>query len=452
MDGSRASEVLVGAGPIRLELRDVSQRRIAGLFKVHLYREGTEELILAFRPLDNLSSKLTALGFYRLVVACAELESSRRNKEERESLCPFDEDSDPHFGIVTSPAMVELLATARKIAKTEIPVLITGETGTGKELLARAIHHHSARAEHPFLPFTCTAVPREMLDSQLFGYRRGAFTGAQDAFAGVIRGASGGTLFLDEIGEIGLDVQPKLLRFLETGDIHPLGESKPVKADVRIIAATNANLEQLVSEGRFREDLYYRLNVIRFRLPPLRERREEIPPLAHHFLRTFGDELRKGRLRISDETLEYLLLYNWPGNVRQLSNEIRRLAALAEPDATLMPEHLSADIRASRRTIPATGLEPGPDEMIVQLDQPLDRVVEAVERAMVRRALDACGGHFEEAAALLGITRKGLYLKRRRLGLDPPGPTAPPAGAPGQTPIEDVHEREEIDGRGLAIG
>jgi DNA-binding NtrC family response regulator len=254
-----------------------------------------------------------------------------------------------------------------------------------------------------------------MLDSQLFGYRRGAFTGADAGFEGVIRGAAGGTLFLDEIAEIGPELQPKLLRFLETLEVHPLGESQPVKVDVRIIAATNADLETLLTAGRMREDLFYRLNVVRLQLPPLRERREEIPPLIDHYLRRFSEELKKGRLTLDDETLEFLLLYSWPGNVRQLVNEVRRLVALAEPDGRLGPALLSAEIQASRKT---TRLAPGDEpEIRIRMDQPLNDAVEMIEQAMVKRALDRARGNYENAARLLGISRKGLFLKRRRWGM-----------------------------------
>jgi DNA-binding NtrC family response regulator len=256
-----------------------------------------------------------------------------------------------------------------------------------------------------------------MLDAQLFGYRRGAFTGAHEAFQGVIRAATGGTLFLDEIGELSLDVQPKLLRFLESGEIHPLGEPQPIAVDVRVVAATNANLEQLVADGRFREDLFYRLNVVRLQVPPLRERREEIPPLVHHYLERCTRESRKTGIRVAEETMEYLVLYRWPGNVRQLANEVRRLVALAEPGAVLMPEHLSNDIRASRRTIPASDRALAPTEFVVRLDQPMAAAMEHLERTMVQHALKLAGGRLEEAAQLLGLSRKGLYLKRQRLGI-----------------------------------
>ena len=183
--------------------------------------------------------------------------------------------------------MAELLGTIRKLATSNIPVLLTGETGSGKEVIARTVHDTSTRASKPFVPFNCAAVPRDLVESQLFGHRRGAFSGAHEHFDGVIRAARGGTLFLDEIGEMSLDVQPKLLRFLESGEIHPLGEAKPIVVDARVVAASNADLERLVSQGQFREDLFYRLNVIPVQLPPLRERKEDIPLLVQHFLEKF---------------------------------------------------------------------------------------------------------------------------------------------------------------------
>lgn len=296
-------------------------------------------------------------------------------------------------------------------------VLLSGETGVGKELFARAVHQSSPRSDRVFFPFNCSTVPRDMFDSQLFGHKRGSFTGAVDESKGVIRAAAGGTLLLDEIGEMTIETQPKLLRFLESGEILPLGESKPQHVDVRIVAATNANLEQLVAEGRFREDLYYRLNVIRINIPPLRERREEIPALVQHFLEQFGRELHKPMLRVADETLEYLVLYRWPGNIRQLANEVRRLVAMAEPASVIMPAHLSDDIAESRRTLPANRSARLFDEVVTRIDQPLAAAVEHIERAAIQRALSVTDGRLDEAARMLGLSRKGLYLKRQRLNL-----------------------------------
>ena len=221
---------------------------------------------------------------------------------------------------------------------------------------------------------------------------------------------------MDEIGDMPLEVQPKLLRFLESGEIHPLGEPQPIKVDVRVIAATNVNLKSLVSSGRFREDLYYRLSIVPLHLPPLRERRGEIASLASHYLTKYGSEFRKGDLRLSEDAMEYLLLFRWPGNVRQLANEMRRIAALAEAGAVVMPEHLHAEITeaspASRMDAPRR--EPHGNEIIVRIDQPVAAAVEHIERAMIANALRLTDGNVERAAAMLGLSRKGLYLKRQK--------------------------------------
>ncbi len=365
----------------------------------------------------TLAAGCVFAALWHLIGSCVDYHRLRDKERQRDALWPSEVGGDAEVGIRIADTTREIWAIARKIADTNLPVLITGETGTGKEVLARAIHQFSRRAAKPFLPFNCKAVPRDLLDSQLFGYRRGAFTGAFETFPGMVRAASGGTLFLDEIGDLDRDLQPKLLRFLETDEVLPLGETHPIRADTRIIAATNADLGRAVSEGRFREDLYYRLNVIHFHLPPLRERREEIPPLIHYFLRRHGEPAGKGKLQISDEALEYLLLYHWPGNVRQLENEVRRFVALAEPEGVITPESLSPTLRAARRTMPAPQADMGePPCLQLRLDQPLPAAVRQLEVAMIAHALRATQGKIEQAAQLLGLSRKGLLLKRRRLG------------------------------------
>ncbi len=368
------------------------------------------------RPRPELDHRCTLAAIRKLIASACALDQYRRDEKQRAALWPAEALEGDAESLWVSEQSTELLHLARRIASSPMPVLLTGETGTGKEMLARVIHRASNRADRPLVPFNCTAVPRDMLESQLFGYRKGAFTGAEAAFQGVIRSASGGTLFLDEIGDIGVDLQPKLLRFIEQQEVHPLGEAHAVKVDVRIIAATNANLDELVAQGRFREDLLYRLKILPLHLPPLRERREEIPALLQHYLQKFGDEQRKGRVTLSDETLEYLLLYTWPGNIRQLANEVRRIIALAEPDATVTPALLSQEIQASRRTLPAAGA-PAEPEIRLRLDQPLPAAVDALEQTLVRHALERSNGRVEEAARILGISRKGLFLKRRRWGL-----------------------------------
>ena len=389
------------------------------------HRDEIWQLVARARP--ALDDRCTLAAIRKLVNTASTLDRYRRDEKQRAALWPADALEGDAESLWISEQSAELLSIARRIASAPIPILLTGETGTGKEMLARVIHRASDRAERPMHPFNCTAVPHDMLESQLFGYRKGAFTGADSAFPGIIRAAAGGTLFLDEIGEAGLAVQPKLLRFLEHQEVHPLGEPHAVKVDVRIIAATNANLEQLVAEGRFRDDLLYRLNALKLHIPPLRERREEIPPLVQHYIRKYGDEQRKGRLTLSDEALEYLLLYRWPGNIRQLANEVRRLIALAAPDSTLTPAMLSPEIQATRRTI-AADAPPAEPEIRLRLDQRLPEAVETLEQTLVRRALERSNGRVEEAARLLGISRKGLFLKRRRWGLAGDGDRRSAAG------------------------
>jgi DNA-binding NtrC family response regulator len=376
----------------------------------------SRQIEVAITPLPDLESLVTVHAIAMLLDIVRELERAQAEREQHLTLWPVEELPIDGEESVIAGRMRETMNFAQRVARTTASVLITGESGTGKEIVARAIHAHSGRASKPFVPFNCTAVPRDMLESQLFGHRRGAFTGADRDFAGLIRTARDGTLFLDEIGEMGLDLQPKLLRFLESGEISPLGEPGPLTVNVRIVAATNANLEELVQQGRFREDLFYRLNVIRLSIPPLRERRDEIPGLVHHFVARAAAEFAKGRVRVTEETLDHLLLFDWPGNVRQLQNEVRRMVALLEPDASLTPAALSPELRratakaASRNT-------PGTIAFAVAPGEKLTPAISRIEREMIRAALRASHGRVDAAAKALGISRKGLYLKRQRLGL-----------------------------------
>ncbi len=374
---------------------------------------------IALVPPAQVGRLVTLVALERLAAAGRYQHRARTVERERVALWPIEQDAAVSDELIAcSSEMLTVVARARHVASTPITVLITGETGTGKEMIARLIHAASPRAGKPFVPFNCTSVPRDLMDSQLFGHRRGAFTGAAVDHPGVIRAAAGGTLYLDEVGDLALEVQPKLLRFLELNEIQPLGDTQPHRVDVRIVATTNRDLDQLVEEGAFRSDLFYRLNVVPLHLPPLRERREEVPPLAEHFLNRAAREFHKERLHLAEETMEYLVLYRWPGNVRQLANEMRRMAAMAEPGAVLMPEHLDPAIRAGRRTIAAAIPDLDPTELVVRLDQPHAALIEHAERAQIRYAMQQCGGRVEEVAKRLGLSRKGLYLKRQRLGLE----------------------------------
>ncbi len=316
--------------------------------------------------------------------------------------------------LTASAAMTRLVEQIQRLQGNDLTVLITGESGTGKELVARAIQVGSHRSAAMFLPYNCTTTGRDLADSQLFGHRRGSFTGAVSDQPGLVRSAAGGTLFLDEIGDLAIDVQPKLLRFLEQQEIMPIGETRPLRVDVRVLAATNADLEQRVAEGKFREDLYYRLSVIRIHVPPLRERLEEIPHLSTYFLREASERLGKPDIQLSSEALDMFSQYWWPGNVRQLKNEIQRAVAMSVPGGTIETSHLSPEIgalRLSGASLPSrTNRAPAN----------LASAIEQVERELIQAAIDRSRGNISEAARTLGLTRRGLYLKLRRLGLESP--------------------------------
>ena len=316
--------------------------------------------------------------------------------------------------ICASAAMNRVADQIQRLQGHDLMVLITGESGTGKDLIARAIHVGSPRSAAMFLPYNCTTTQRDLADSQLFGHRRGSFTGAITDQQGLIRTAAGGTLFLDEIGDLPLDIQPKLLRFLEQGEVMPVGETRPQAVDVRVLAATNADLEQRVQEGKFREDLYYRLSVIRIHVPPLRERREEIPHLSTYFLREASERLGKPDVHLSSVTLDLFDRYWWPGNVRQLRNEVQRAVAMSPPGGTIEPDHLSPDLTA----LPSTGVASTRTATRVLGARNLAAAVEDVEREVIGSALRKTSGNISETARVLGLTRRGLYLKMRRLGLD----------------------------------
>jgi DNA-binding NtrC family response regulator len=372
---------------------------------------------LACQLPDSPDKVLTLGTLLRVGQLALELERLRETERQRAALWPETSTEVASGVIFETDTMREVLTTARRIAETTVPVLITGETGTGKEVLARLIHGYSSRAKASFIPFNCTSMSRDMIESQLFGHRKGSFTGATEHSIGVVRAANHGTLLLDEVGDMHLDLQPKLLRFLESGEIHPVGEPHPQKVDVRVMAATNADLKVRVSSGDFREDLYYRLSIVPIHLPPLRERRGEILPLARHYLSKYAREFRKGDLRLDEETMDCLVLFRWPGNIRQLSNEMRRVAAMAEQGAVVMPDHLTAEIRRSQATF-APRSEPRANEVLVRLDQPVSAAIEHVERAMVINALKKTDGLLEPAAKMLGLSRKGLYLKRQRYQIE----------------------------------
>jgi two-component system response regulator AtoC len=309
--------------------------------------------------------------------------------------------------VAASPAMIDLLELVERAAEYKATVLLTGESGTGKEVLARVIHAQSGRRHQAFVAVNCGAIPEALLESELFGHARGAFTGADRARRGLFVEADGGTLFLDEIGELPPSLQVKLLRVLQEEEVRPIGESKPRIVNVRVIAATSRDLEREVAAGRFREDLFYRLDVFRVRVPPLRERRDDVPLLVDHFIARFREALGKPVRTIADDALDRLVEHDWPGNVRELENAIERAMILCDGDRITLrelPEALSAPRRSAPP--PANGG-----------DFSLRRARRRFESELIARALEATGGNRTRAARLLEISHRALLYKIKEYGL-----------------------------------
>ncbi len=341
----------------------------------------------------------------------AELSEVKQILRERQDEWEFKYSYEHIVG--NSAKMREVFRLLDKVTDSEVPVLIQGESGTGKELVARAIHFNGPRKDGPYISENCAAIPDTLLESELFGYKRGAFTGAERDKRGLLELASGGTLLLDEIGDMSMEMQGKLLRALEEGEIRPLGGKSTVKVDVRVISASNKDLRRLKEEGEFREDLFYRLAVITVDLPPLRQRREDIPLLVEHFIAQFAREKGGKPRAISDEAMAILAGYDWPGNVRQLRNEIQRALALA--DKVIVPEILSDEVRLG--SVPS--LTPA-NLTNRDLKEITREVVQTVERQVVREVLDQTGWKKSEAARRLGISRPTLDSKISAYGLKRP--------------------------------
>jgi DNA-binding NtrC family response regulator len=338
----------------------------------------------------------------------------RRLRSENDYLRSQLQDRYRISGIVgQSPAMQALFKLLETVAATSSTVLITGETGTGKELAARAIHHNGPRRAHRFVALNCSAIPETLLEAELFGHVRGAFTGAVANRQGRIEQAHRGTLFLDEVGTMSPALQAKLLRVLQEREFERVGDSHPIKVDVRVIAATHSDLAKMVAEGAFREDLYYRLNVIPILLPPLRDRREDIPVLVQHFVQKLGAQISppRAQVTVSQEVMRRLMAFGWPGNVRQLENVVERMLALSPGRSQIEVTDLPAEIQTAAPPEPTVAWLP--DEGI-----DLDDYVRGVERALVERALHRTKGNRRQAADLLRIRRTTLVERLKRLRLE----------------------------------
>lgn len=369
-------------------------------------------LVRAYYSLGNCYQELNeprlAREHYKIAI-----EWGRRARQSSHVVLPGVTGPFPSI-IATSFAMHDVLGRMERLKDSDATVLIMGETGTGKELIARNLHEEGQRRDKIFLPFNCSAAPRELLESQLFGHKRGTFTGAVNDQRGIIRAAEGGTLFLDEIGDLALELQPKLLRFLQEGEIMPLGDA-PRKVNVRVIAATNRDLEQDVREGRFREDLFYRLNTFVIKVPPLRVRPEDIPPLASYYFEKMCRRHHRQLAGITPEAVGYLTRYLWPGNVRQLRNEIERSVVFAEDGKAVGADSLSPEILQAG--IPSSPVRVQPDfSRAVNFKE----IMLDVERQLLVEALARHHGNVTRAAELLGLSRQTFNYKLRKLILNNP--------------------------------
>ena len=450
-DGDAAAREL-GGDHYDLAFLDIRMPGLTGIEVLQQHRasggDAAVVIITAQNLLDNAveSMKAGALDYLVKPFALAEVEalaekaiSTRALKNEVRSLRrqvgrAVSPGGDRLVG--SSPSLLEIFKTVGKVAPRNVPVLITGESGTGKELVAHAIHAASPRAEGAFIAVNAAAIPRELLESELFGHERGAFTGAVAARAGRFREASGGTLFLDEIGDMPVDLQAKLLRVLQSGEVMPVGGRNPEIVDVRIIAATHRDLDERVASGEFREDLLYRLRVVPVSIPPLRERVEDIRTLAHHFTERYAPELAEGPVSLPDSTIHRLEAHDWPGNVRELENAIKRALVLSTDEVLAPPEFDFLTSRADLPTMGATLEELVIREVETLLDRAADetsedgedgvsgdifrQVQERVERPLIEIVLERTQGNQIRSAALLGINRNTLRKKITELDIELP--------------------------------
>ncbi len=418
---------LVGEEEIDMVLLDLNLGARSGLDVLRSLREIDPELLviiitgygtvesaveaLKMGAYDYIKKPFKADAIHLIVRLALETQSLRREvrhlrREGKEGLGAADM-------VGSSPQLLQVFRQIREVAKHETAtVLITGESGTGKELVARGIHNLSPRKDRPFVEINCGSLPFNLLETELFGHERGAFTDAKTRKIGLLEEANGGTIFLDEIGEMDLNLQVKLLRVLEDRKIRRLGGNRNIDIDVRVVSATNRNLKEAIEEKAFREDLYYRLNVFPIHIPPLRERREDIPHLLQHFLKRFSREFNKRIREISREALDLLMRYHWPGNVRELRNVVERICIMHNTEI-IRPEHLPREIwgEEPRREVPFS-FEIPPEGIL------LEEMVEQIEKELIGQAVAIAGGNVAKTARLLNVPRGTLRYKLEKYGIE----------------------------------
>jgi two-component system, NtrC family, response regulator AtoC len=436
-DGAEALEAL--DAEVDVVVTDLKMPRLDGMEV--LRRVATEQpsvpviMITAFGSVGQAVEAVKAGAFdyiekpfeqehIRQIVAKAVAQASANRSAPQQLLDEDDTEIRGRFGLVgDTPQMHAIYDIIDKVADTPSTVLITGESGTGKELVAKALHEHSSRSGQPFIKINCAAIPKTLMESELFGYEKGAFTGATSSKPGRFELADGGTLFLDEIGEIPVEMQVKLLRAIQESEFERVGGIKTIKVDVRLITATNRDLEAEVKHGNFRDDLYYRLNVVPLRIPPLRERSGDIPLLLRHIINKFNQRLKKNIQDASDEALAKLRTYEWPGNIRELENVMERTILFCSTDRVELSD-LPAELGDHSETgapSDAVVMASTTQEIDITGETSLKEIVRAetsrVERELIARALDETGGNVTQAAKLLKISRKSLQMKMKEFGL-----------------------------------
>jgi len=424
-DGAKAIRIL-GQKKYDLIISDIKMGPVDGLAVLKEAKKTSGALVIMISAFATTETAVEAMneGAYDYIPKPFNVEEvkqtirnalARRTLEHEKEVLDAELKKTYHFGHIVgnSPAMLKIYGTVKQVADTRTNVLITGESGTGKELIARAIHENSSRKDKPFTVIHCAGIPETLMESELFGHRKGAFTGAIENKEGLFQVSRDGTVFLDEIAELTPSVQVKLLRVVQEKAFKPVGETQDIEVDIRIVSATNKNLEEEVIAGNFREDLFYRLNVIHIDMPPLRERKEDLPILAQHFLEKYAREMNKSIHKLSSYALDMLSRYDFPGNVRELENMIERSVAMSTtniilPESLALATHKQIKTREKRESaVPTFDIPPAGIK--------LDEVLAEVEREYLLRALEMSRGVKQETAELLGISLRNLRYRLEKL-------------------------------------